>query len=98
MKGNQLIAEYMVMSSTDANVEPRNAYRTKHVYMGMGTLKGKGGMGWMSAFGDPKVSLVYVEFDGYIQSSRILMVGRSGDWMQLLTKYLKRCVYFVRIF
>lgn len=66
--------------------------------MGMGTLKGKGGMGWMSAFGDPKVSLVYAEFDGYIQSSRILMVGRSGDWMQLLTKYLKHCVYFVRIF
>ena len=51
--------------------------------MGMETLKGKGGMGWMSLFGDPKSNLAHVEFDGYSQSGGILMVGRSGDWTQL---------------
>lgn len=64
MKRNQLIAEYMVTASTDTNVEPRNSYRTKHIYMGVGTLKGKEKMDWTSLFGDFKVNLVHVESDG----------------------------------
>ena len=45
--------------------------------MGLRTLKGKGGSGWMSLSGDPKFNLVPIEFDRFIQYSRILMVRRS---------------------
>lgn len=38
------------------------------------------------------LNLVHIEFDGYIQSSRTLMVVRSWDWMRLLSKNMKSCV------
>lgn len=46
---------------------PWNCYRRNHVYMGVGTLKRKGGSDRMSLFGDCKFNLVPVEFDGYKQ-------------------------------
>lgn len=58
-------------------MEPKKCYIRIHVYMGLRTLKEKGGSGWMSFFGDSKFNFVPTEFDRFFQYSRILMVRRS---------------------